>query len=57
MAFAAEIHLDRLEEAVAEFRLALQQPLLIKMRVLSTDEAGVSCSAPAGSTIWITNVP
>jgi hypothetical protein len=43
MAFVAEVHLERLEEAITELHLAMQQPLLINMRVLSTNTAGISC--------------
>jgi hypothetical protein len=43
MAIVAELHLQRLEETIAELRLALQQPRLINMRVLSTDATGVAC--------------
>jgi hypothetical protein len=42
MAFSAALHLDRLEETIAEFRRALAQPLLVPIRVISTDQYGVS---------------
>jgi hypothetical protein len=42
MAFSAELHLDRLEETIAEFRRALAQPLLVPIRVVSTDHSGIS---------------
>jgi hypothetical protein len=43
MAICGDLHLQRLEEAINELRLALQQPHLINMRVISTDAQGVSC--------------
>jgi hypothetical protein len=43
MAICGELHLQRLEEAINELRLALQQPHLINMRVISTDAHGMSC--------------
>jgi hypothetical protein len=43
MALSGEFYLDQLEVAINELRLALQQPYLIKMRIISTDAQGVSC--------------
>jgi hypothetical protein len=42
MAFSAELHLDRLEQTIAEFRRALAQPLLVPIWVISTDHSGIS---------------
>jgi hypothetical protein len=43
MAISGEFYLDQIEDAINELRLALQQPHLIKMRIISTDTQGVSC--------------
>jgi hypothetical protein len=43
MAIYGELYLQQLEDTISEFRLALQQPNLISMRVILTDAQGVSC--------------
>jgi hypothetical protein len=42
MAFASELQLERLERTIADFRRALQLPLLVPLRIVDTDDTGIS---------------
>jgi hypothetical protein len=42
MAFASQLQLERLEQTIADFRRALAQPLLVPLRVITTDASGIS---------------
>jgi hypothetical protein len=42
MAFASEMHLQRLEESIAAYSRALAQPLIVPLRIVDTDASGIS---------------